>query len=268
METKNYENNSTKIGVYSITNLVNNKRYIGSTKRAFHTRKTRHLRLLKNNVHYNIHLQSSYNKYGVENFIFEILEICNLADVEIREAYYIKHFNSNLRTSGYNKNNVTHYKFKYKVDPKYTLKKSLYKKEKSTLNGLFNDERGLQKPINLYDFNGNFIKKFNSLPELNKELGWAIGGISTTLSSRKLFYKNHIILFENDILSKEDVLYVNKKYTVKCVYLYDLNLKFLQYFSSVNECAEFLGCKKAEVRMCCLNKRSRIRNFITKYNKI
>lgn len=265
MVTKNYEENKHSIGIYSITNLINSKRYIGSTKRAFHARKTRHLRLLRNNKHYNSHLQASYNKYGVENFIFEVLETCNLEDVELKEAFYIKHFNSNLKINGYNIKNVTHYRFSYKKDPKHILQASIHKKERSKVNGLFNDERGLQKPINLYDFNGKFIKKYNSGRELNRELGWAIQGISNTLSKRKLKYYNNIILFENDILTPEDILYVNKKYSLRKVAVYDLNNNHIQSFNSIKECAEFLNCKDAEIRMCASNRRSRIRNYITKY---
>jgi group I intron endonuclease len=40
------------------------------------TRKNNHFNQLKNSKHKNKHLQRAYNKYGKENFIFEILELC------------------------------------------------------------------------------------------------------------------------------------------------------------------------------------------------
>lgn len=59
--------------VYKITNIINNKYYIGSTV-DFKNRKRQHLSELKNNKHDNKHLQASFNKYGEEAFSFEVIE--------------------------------------------------------------------------------------------------------------------------------------------------------------------------------------------------
>lgn len=60
--------------IYKITNLVNGKFYIGSTKGKLQRRISAHLAKLRYDKHYNIHLQKSWNKYGENNFKFEILE--------------------------------------------------------------------------------------------------------------------------------------------------------------------------------------------------
>lgn len=60
--------------IYKITNLINNKFYIGSTQSSFKKRIGEHLSELNGGYHKNKHLQSSFNKYGKDNFIFEILE--------------------------------------------------------------------------------------------------------------------------------------------------------------------------------------------------
>jgi group I intron endonuclease len=60
------ENN---IGIYKITNLVNNRYYIGSSldiKRRWDT----HRRMLNKNNHHNDFLQKSWNKHGGDNFKF------------------------------------------------------------------------------------------------------------------------------------------------------------------------------------------------------
>lgn len=49
-------------GIYSITNVNDNKVYIGSTNN-FEKRYYRHLHLLKKNKHFNIHLQRAFNIY-------------------------------------------------------------------------------------------------------------------------------------------------------------------------------------------------------------
>lgn len=59
--------------VYTITNTQNNKYYLGSTLN-FEKRKKEHLRKLRANTHYNIHLQRTFNKDGENVFLFEIIE--------------------------------------------------------------------------------------------------------------------------------------------------------------------------------------------------
>lgn len=83
-------------GVYKITNLINNKIYVGSSN-DLNYRKSMHFSKLKHNNHINKHLQNSFNKYGRENFIFEIIEECeeceeyeNIKELLLnKEQYYI-----------------------------------------------------------------------------------------------------------------------------------------------------------------------------------
>lgn len=80
-----------KSGVYQIRNLENGKMYIGSSCRLY-DRKLQHKNDLKNNRHENIHLQHAFNKYGIENFIFEIIEFCIEEEQYIIEQYWLDKF--------------------------------------------------------------------------------------------------------------------------------------------------------------------------------
>lgn len=62
-------------GIYIIRNLANDKVYIGKSKN-IKQRKNTHFSALKLNKHNNQHLQNSYNKYGKNNFEFDVLEYC------------------------------------------------------------------------------------------------------------------------------------------------------------------------------------------------
>lgn len=73
-------------GIYKITNLKNNKVYIGQTEN-FVNREQNHFYWLDNGEHHNEHLQKSYNKYGKDNFIFEVIE--ETEDLDTRELYWI-----------------------------------------------------------------------------------------------------------------------------------------------------------------------------------
>jgi group I intron endonuclease len=74
------DNLLSNIGVYQIRNLVDGKRYIGSTFKSFKSRLRRHRTELRKNFHNNKFLQNAWNKHGESNFVFEILYVCNSKD--------------------------------------------------------------------------------------------------------------------------------------------------------------------------------------------
>jgi group I intron endonuclease len=86
--------------IYRIKSKINNKCYIGVCKN-FYIRKRTHLQHLNKNNHHSIKLQRAWNKYGSDNFIFEILE----SDIDEnvifkKEIEFIKNYNT-FKT-GYN----------------------------------------------------------------------------------------------------------------------------------------------------------------------
>lgn len=88
-------------GVYSITNIVNNKIYIGSSIDIYR-RWGEHKNRLEANAHHSSHLQKSWNKYGKENFKFEIIEKCSKEKLIEIEQKWSKYYKSNDRKYGYN----------------------------------------------------------------------------------------------------------------------------------------------------------------------
>src|SRR5690606_25772091 len=88
-------------GIYCLENMVNGKKYIGQ-KEDIVRRKYEHLRELKGNYHHNKYLQNAFNKYGVNSFKFNILEKCDIDNLDEREMFYIKKYNTMDKTKGYN----------------------------------------------------------------------------------------------------------------------------------------------------------------------
>jgi group I intron endonuclease len=131
-----------RCGVYKITNLKNNKVYIGSTTKTLYSRKRSHFLKLKNNIHFNTHLQLSFNKYGENFFTFEILAICKEEHTVILENFFIKLYSSHLKDKGYNMAiplelpvpNISNKGKKFSEDHKekisYSLKRNCYWKNK------------------------------------------------------------------------------------------------------------------------------------------
>lgn len=88
-------------GIYKIVNTKNNKVYVGKAKN-FANRKRQHFNSLLEGSHYNKYLQRSFDKYGIENFEFIVIEHCCVEDMNDRERYWIKELESEYADKGYN----------------------------------------------------------------------------------------------------------------------------------------------------------------------
>ena len=88
-------------GIYIIRNKDNGKMYIGQSKN-LESRWAQHKTELRANRHPNRYLQGAWNKHGEDAFEFEILEYCSLDELDEKEQYYIKFYDSGKK--GYNLN--------------------------------------------------------------------------------------------------------------------------------------------------------------------
>lgn len=88
-------------GIYAIKNTINSKMYIGQSKDIYR-RWGIHKYYLRKNEHDNKHLQNSWNKYGEENFVFFILDGCDISDLDGKECSYIQIYNTIDARFGYN----------------------------------------------------------------------------------------------------------------------------------------------------------------------
>jgi len=76
-------------GIYQIRNTANGKIYIGSSVDIERRWMEHEIRLNKNS-HPNPHLQSSWNKYGEENFVFEVIEdVLRNEYLLVREQWFL-----------------------------------------------------------------------------------------------------------------------------------------------------------------------------------
>ena len=87
------------IGIYKITNKINNHAYIGQSTRIEH-------RWKEHKSPYNWNRESkkplylAFQKYGLENFIFEVLEKCEKEQLNKKVQYWISYYNT--YKNGYN----------------------------------------------------------------------------------------------------------------------------------------------------------------------
>ena len=90
-------------GIYKITNLINQKIYIGQSINI--GRRWEQHKYNANNptsVEYDSLLHKAFRKYGLDNFSFDIVEICIKQDLDNREIYWIAYYDSTNLDKGYN----------------------------------------------------------------------------------------------------------------------------------------------------------------------
>ena len=101
-------NNNKMCGIYKITNMVNGKAYIGQAQN-IEKRWNEHIHYTKNknSLAYTKPLYKAMRKYGVENFSFEILILCEEELLNLMEIYYIEKYNSYIHAENSNGYNLT-----------------------------------------------------------------------------------------------------------------------------------------------------------------
>jgi len=163
--------------IYSITNIANNKKYIGSTKN-FNTRIKQHLYNLRHNIHINIYLQRSFNKYGESSFVFDIIEIVDdISNLLEREDFYITALNVKNYTYGYNLANASGGDIISNHPNNAIIREKLSNTMKTKWVNMTNETRNKWIELHTGSNNGMFGKK-HSLE--TKEI------IKTKLTGRKL----------------------------------------------------------------------------------
>ena len=137
-------------GIYKIVNNINGKVYIGQSvniKSRWSEHKSHAFSPERHSYNYPIY--RAIRKYGLKNFSFEIIELCDKTILNEREQFWIKYYNSIDRNYGYNL-----------ILSNQTANHSNIK-------------------VKQYDLQGNFIKEYNSIREAERETG-----IDSTLIGR------------------------------------------------------------------------------------
>jgi len=169
--------------IYTITNKTDNKTYVGQTVRELDTRWKDHLKK-RSNCRY---LKSAINKYGVENFVFNLVCITFDNMLDDMEIQYIQKYNClvpngyNLRLGG---NSGTH-----NAETKQKIAETLKTKHKNglirsimtqeSINKLIITQKNKRKnKIIQFDIEGNRLNSFDSCKEAADYVGISRTSIS------------------------------------------------------------------------------------------
>ena len=86
--------------IYKITNTINGKSYIGQTIQNVKERFYQHCATKCSKAVSNMAIHRAIKKYGKSNFTVEVIEEIDSANLNDRERYWIKYYNS--YNNGYN----------------------------------------------------------------------------------------------------------------------------------------------------------------------
>lgn len=175
-------------GIYCIRNIIDNKVYVGSTKN-FSKRWKVHLKCMSVG-HWNIKLRRAIEKHGIENFIFEIIELIPYEKVIIleREDFYITGLDS--KRTGYNiadasfgdqlSNHPNRDEIRKKISASLKLKNSSYTEEERKVKfGLLGKKNGMYGKTHT-------IEARKRISECNLGNKYGVGRVVTLETRKKL----------------------------------------------------------------------------------
>lgn len=260
------------IGIYKITNQINNKSYIGQSKditRRFRQHHTQPFNI--NALTYDTIFYRAIRKYGLENFSFEILEQCLEEQLNDREKYWIKYYHTCIKdqlANGYNMTYGGENTFQERIydyneilelwNQGKTCKEivAIVKCSKATLTAALNilqipmDQRARRRkaqqfiPVNQYTLEGKFIASYSSVAEAVRVLRkqgiqiWS-GNICYVCSGKMHSTANFIWRYKteensHDLSSNEIILHKQFRYSKK-INQYTLEGAYVATYNNVYE---------------------------------
>lgn len=263
------------IGIYKITNKINNLSYIGQSIN-IERRWQEHQREKDNTL-----IHKAIREYGIQNFSFEIIEECSLDELNNKEIYWIKYYDTfnngyNMTLGGspncvydseeiYNKylelKNINHTAKYFQCHPQ-TVRNIVHS------YGIFHNELQENKQIEQIDpLTLTTIKTYSSIQDAADKLQISRSAISMALNGKHKSAGNFLWKYagENKDFNniqiksfKRKILQIDK----------DTNV-ILNTFDSMADAARFLGKdpKNGGSQICsvCKGKKKTIYGYKWKY---
>ena len=272
--------------IYKITNLINNKVYIGETIRSLNKRWSEHIHESFTPGHgYNYHLHCAIRKYGIKNFIIEIIDNCPDEQRFKLESEYIKQYESTNPEKGYNaviegsgctliSTDAILEAWKEGLTISDTAK--LLGVHKSTIskrlhaNGITDEE--IQKrfgqsvqdrcgfPVLQYDLQGNFIKEWPSASECGRN-GYSQTMVSNVCRQVQFTAHNYLWKYKHDERDIQEWVTkaANRKPSgkpKKPIQQFDLDMNLIAEYDSAADAARALG-KQDKSGICAAARKGR-----------
>lgn len=220
--------------IYKVTNLVNNKIYIGQTTNTLEYRKDQHFREARSKKRNTVYFHNALNKYGFKNFLFEEIDTAgSQEELDEKERYWIKFYDSTNKEKGYNldsgghKGGVKSEETKRKIGETTKQKWEDPETAEKMRNGLLKGTETMKKNAKKHPFTCPICKKtfyYQKAVAENKKYcsnECAAKAGSWKLGVQKSGEMNHKRNLENKKIIKESIIeWVknNKETVINCLY--------------------------------------------------
>lgn len=197
------------IGIYKITSPTN-RVYIGQSRDINRRWKYYYSNIITVKQHIKLH--RSILKYGVKNHLFEVIEECNIEQLDELEIYWIKYYNSaeqglnmSLGGSGGNgllnkgkkhtSNTINKMKEWWNMNKKSRPKEVIDKIKQTKLNNprittnemilTYREKAPNKKKVEQYSLDGIKLTEFNSINEAARQTNSSKDGISFCCNNKQ-----------------------------------------------------------------------------------
>lgn len=254
------------IGVYMLFNIVNGKRYIGSSIDLYN-RLHEHLHNLKNGKSHNKYMQDDFNEYGEDCFIYSILEYSNGLSVRDLEHRYIKFMKPEYN---YSENYASNFKREVSNEVRNKISDTLKRGYESGRIKI--DYSKIERKIYLYDiYTFKLYKEFDSILKASVEIfPDNKSRVKPNCVSKNRYFASYI-KFENDNDTMnfifEHVRVANSSYG-KYIMTIDENGNKL-YHGGVKEVCSYIGYGESSMnRLLKKNLNNPNKEFIIRGKKV
>lgn len=260
--------NTIKCGIYCITNKINSKKYIGQSI-DIQRRWMQHKQ--KNVIARDTFLYKAFIKYGVENFDFSIIELCNEDSLNDREIYWISHYDTYKHgynmTIGGSGNNSGERKYSQNKIPK------------NFKNNICCDIDDIVQIVKL-DKDYNVLDIYNSVQECSRVNNIIATNISKTAKALHKTCCGFIFMYYNDIMNmnKEEIkeyrLNQRKSYNYlehhstskKCIKVFTvIDNAYVGEFESIQKASIILSVDTSSITKVCKGRLKQSKGYIFQY---
>lgn len=211
--------------IYSATNIINNKRYIGQTTRELKRRRNEHITQANSGSDLAIH--QAIRKYGEDNFEWSIIDQAyNQEELDNKEIYWIDFYDT-YGKNGYN----------MALGGQFNLSDN--SDEMSEMRG--------GRPFLIFDLDGNFVRETISQTEFADEIGVSPKTVNHVLMGRKNSTKGYVLLFKDEFSDKKLKYKINKSRNREFYVFRKNNLDLVGKWDNREQCQRDINVRRSTI---------------------
>ncbi|QIW89770.1 homing endonuclease [Bacillus phage Izhevsk] len=237
--------------IYKVTNLINNKIYIGQTVEELKERQRKHFYSCDNNKDANTVFYNSIRKYGKENFKWEIIDTGDSKlELDEKETYWINETNSHISNGqGYNMTSGG-----------------------DGCDGFKHSQESIKK---MSDFRKELYKNKENCPMYGKNHSNEAKEKISTARKEKYTGENHPWYGKSHSEEAKKKMSESSKgvcagkdnYQAKAIIQLSLDNEFIARHDTIRDGAKFVNGQHSAVSKCCSGQRKKHKGFKWMYEK-